>query len=262
MNFQWFEEYESTFFQSLFFSEYEMYQQPFGHIFICSITDDLETLKNLKKKDIPLLLYEGIYEIRMPTMILVLYDQSDELLQTEKIFKKLDQIRNDNSQFYVYFTEINGNKNEESINDIWSRYIHKIDYYKNINKEGKSSQNVHDPLSLKGKLISLEEKDNLRKAILNFFSEFIKPYLQKTVYEIDEEVNSSKKGVRNSFLSIFRKSDKIEYIMSLNIYKFTALEKRMYLLAIIQFYFRDFENAAENLKLLLGDIKVKDLNLV
>jgi hypothetical protein len=35
------------------------------------------------------------------------------------------------------------------------------------------------------------------------------------------------------------------------------MEKKIYLLAMIQFYFRDYDGAVEHVKLLLGEIKVK-----
>lgn len=38
--------------------------------------------------------------------------------------------------------------------------------------------------------------------------------------------------------------------------KLTTIEKQIYLLATIQFYFRDYEDCLENLKILSSDIKV------
>ena len=40
----------------------------------------------------------------------------------------------------------------------------------------------------------------------------------------------------------------------------TSIEKKMYLLSTIQFYFRDYESCAENTKILMGDLKVKNKN--
>ena len=37
----------------------------------------------------------------------------------------------------------------------------------------------------------------------------------------------------------------------------TPMEKKMYVLAIIQFHLRDIESCSENIKILLGDLKVR-----
>lgn len=269
-NNKWYSEYEYTYFESLFFNEFEMYQQPFGYIFICSINDSLDDIKLLKKRDnIPILLSEGVYEIMMPTMVIILYDKSEQIFSEQEMLKKIDQIKNDNQRFYVYFLEINMNISEDSqstlnttndynnttskkINynkDIWSKYIHKSDYYSNISYYSKE----------KGLLISLEERENLKAGLLKFMNDYIKAYLQKQVYSLDSQISETKKGFRNNFISIFRKTDKIEYIHSLNIYKLTYIEKDMFKLSVIQFYFRNYEDAASNLLILAKDIKVSYL---
>ena len=249
-NFIWYSEYERVYFESLFFNEYENYQQPFGYVFMCNINDSPEELKKLKKKEkIPLLLAEGIYEVMMPTMILVLYDKTEKILSSEEIINKVEQIRGENQKFFVFFCEINSQtENNIKQNDIWTSLIHKLDLYDPLYKLA----NVE-----KGKLISLEERENLKAAFLKFTNEYIKPYLQKTIISLDNEVSENKKGFRYNITSLFKKTEKVEYLPSLGIYKFTPIEKKIFLLSVIQFYFRDFDDAADNLKILMNDVKNK-----
>ena len=168
-------------------------------------------MENLKKKEnLPLLIQEGIFEIKMPTLIIILDDSRDEKIQTSEINKKVEIIKKSNVQNYVSYLEINSNNSSNIINDIWSKYIHKLDLY---------STKVNNIDIVRGGYISNEEKENFKMIIFKFFNENIKNHLQKLVFEYEENINYSKKGFKNTIFNIFKKSDKIENILSLNIYK-------------------------------------------
>lgn len=220
-----------------------------------SIRDESDDLELFKKKDnLPLLIQEGIYEMKIPSLIFILNDLKDDRLPSSEINKKIEVIKKNNPNSYISFVDINSNNDISVHNDIWSSYLHKLDIY-------NTKANYTD--AMRGAYISNEEKDNFKLLIFKYFNDYIKMNLQKLVIDYEDTVNYSKKGFKNSFLSIFKKSDKIESISSLNIYKvihflmqLTTIEKQMYLLSIIQFYFRDYESAYENLKILSSDIKV------
>lgn len=146
----------------------------------------------------------------MPSLIIILNDNREEKLQTSEINKKVEMVKKSNSLSHVSYLEINSNNSSSLINDIWSKFIHKLDLY---------SVKVNNLDVVRGGYISTEEKENFKLIIFKFFNENIKTHLQKLVIEYEENVNYSKKGFKNSFLSIFKKSDKIESISSLNIYK-------------------------------------------
>ena len=173
-------------------------------------SDDLEVLK--KKENIPLLIQEAIYEIKIPSFIFILNDLKDDRLPSSEINKKIEIIKKNNPTSYISYVDINSNpeNNFSKQNDIWTRYIHKIDLY---------NSKVNNIDVLRGTYISNEEKENFKLLIFKYFNDFIKMNLQKLVIEYEDTVNYSKKGFKNSFLSIFKKSDKIESIQSLNIYK-------------------------------------------
>lgn len=249
-NYPWYDEFEKTYIETCFFHELELYQQPFGYVFIVSIHDRPDEIKKSRVK--PMLFQEEIYETKMRSMVLVIYDRTISELSREEINSKYEAIKKQDSSFFTYFFEINTAKDDDiKQNDIWSNLIHKLDYYNPRN----TTKDV-----IRGELISLDERETLKSAFFKFLNDFIKPYLQKLIIELDEQITNTKKGFKNTFVSMFKKSEKIEYINSLGIYKLTELEKKIYLLAIIQFYFRDYENAGDNLKILYTDLKVSILS--
>jgi hypothetical protein len=210
LSFQWYNEYEKTLFECTNFNEYELYQQPFAHVFICSITDDIGDMENLKlKENIPQIIHEGIYEIQMPTLLIVLNDKSSESLPPDVLNKKYNLLAGFKPPSLSIQLDINTNTGDE-LPDIWVKYLSRIDYY-------SLGQNVES--ITRGKLISADEREVLKLALHKFFNEHIKPHFQKLVFELDDEISTSKKGIKVGFLSIFKKSDKIEYVNHYNIYK-------------------------------------------
>ena len=74
----WFDEYEKLICESLKFDVYEMFQQPLANIYMASANDEIENIEMLKKKNVPNLLSENIYEPKLASMILLLNDLSEK----------------------------------------------------------------------------------------------------------------------------------------------------------------------------------------
>lgn len=255
INFPWYSEYEKMFLETQNFSELEMYQQPFGSVLICSITDSIEEIKRLNKKDnVPSLLSEGVLEDTLSIMILVLYDKSTAFLSSEQQHKYIELIRNEFQRCFVFYCEVNlATEGDIKQKDIWTAHQHKTEQY---------NGNPTTTKLPKGLLVSLTERENLKAAFLKFINDFIIKTLQQIVAVYDAEITRNKKGIANKFKSFFgATSEKIEYITKYKVYKLNEMEKKVYLLSIIQFYFRDYEDAAENIKMLAGDVKVS-FNLI
>lgn len=249
-NFSWYSEFEKTFIESQFFNEYEMLQQHLGYVFILMINDSMDEILNTK--NMPVLLVENVYENKMSSLIIIIHDKSKSSLSKEDVKDKLHQFEKKFPKYLIAVIDINeGNEDDSDKKDLWSPTIHKFDYYQPTYSKFRKI--------FRGENFGLTERKKLKNVTYKFINEYVKPYLQKLCHELDEEISNSKKGFKNNIMSIFKKSEKIEYIQNLAIYKFTPLEKKMYLLAIIQFYFRDFDSAADNLKLLSSDIKVSYL---
>ena len=268
-SYPWYHEYEKTLLESLKFNEYEMYQQPFANIYICSIKDEKEHIEALKKQEaMPRLMQEGILETKIPAMVLVLNDKSiDSGITNEYIYKKLQNFSASNPNAYVICLDINTNStliNDSKNEDIWFKCFHKLEIYINNNNNTDPSNTSESETGFSsqksyGLSISLEERENFKSTILKFFNDYIKHFLQRLVVDLDDEISSNKKGIKNGFLSIFKKSEKVEFVNHYKIYKLTVMEKKLYLLSLIQFYFRDYENAMDHLKILMNDIKSKSV---
>lgn len=247
-NFSWYSEFEKTFIESQFFNEYEMLQQHFGYVFMMMINDNMDEILN--SKNMPVLLFENVYENKMSSLLILIHNKATSTLSKDEVKEKYLQFEKKYPKYFVSLLEINdGNEDDSDKKDIWSPLIHKFDYYQPSYLKFRQI--------FRGENFGLTERKKLKNTTYKFINEYVKIYLQKLCVELDEEISNSKKGFKNNIMSIFKKSDKIEYIQNLAIYKFTQLEKKIYLLAIIQFYFRDFDSAADNLKLLSGDIKVR-----
>jgi hypothetical protein len=162
------------------------------------------------KDNIPQILHEGIYEIQMPTLLIVLNDKSSDNVPPEVLNKRYNLLAGYKPPSLSIQLDINANMGDE-LPDIWLKYISRIDYYTtgSLNVEG----------TIRGKLVSVDEREIMRLAMLKFFNEHIRPHFQKLAIELDDEISNNKKGIKNNFLSIFKKSDKIEYVNHYNIYK-------------------------------------------
>lgn len=180
-----------------------MFQQPLANIYVASAHDEVETIELLKKKNIPSLLSDNIYEPRLASMILLLNDLSEKRVSNEKLISKINVIKNKNPRTLVMFLDINSqdlSDNESKLDDIWLPFLHKTDIYNSnfINCD-------------RGNLISLNEREIFKTSIFNFFDDYVKSYLQKLMLDLDEEVANNKKGIKNGLFSIFKKSEKPEY---------------------------------------------------
>lgn len=213
-----------------------------------SIRDELDDMGSVNRRENwPILIQEGVYELKVPSMIFLLHDLKEDKVSSADIKMKIETVKKAYPNSYVSFVDINASTGSNPQGDIWSKYIHKLDLY---------TTKVNNIDVVRGAFISNDEKENFKLMVFKYFNEYIRTNLQKLVTEYEENVNYSKKGFKNSFLSIFKKSDKIENIPSLNIYKLNTIERQMYFLSIVQFYFRDYDSCYDNLKILLSDIKV------
>ena len=112
---KWYREYEKTLFECLKFDDYELLQQPFINIFICScdeppsiITDEL-----IKSKNTPKLIYEERYDSPKETIIILVNDNNKEKDNNDKVETKNDIDTNNTTS-----TPENDKDNKNEINEI------------------------------------------------------------------------------------------------------------------------------------------------
>ena len=87
---------------------------------------------------------------------------------------------------------------------------------------------------------------------VTFFNDFVVKEVQKLIDGLDKEIDKTR-GFSGIFSKI--KGDKREYNRYYDMEDLSQFEKKLYLLSTLQFYFRDYENAYNNLKNLLGMTK-------
>lgn len=250
-SFPWFNEFEQTFFEFIHFNEYEMYQQPFVYIYICSIKDNPDIIaKQQNKETQPYLIAYNIYETNMPVLIIVLNDKSDSENWVSNRDPYFLKFRNRFSTNYIAYWEINTQTKDEMLSDIWSEYIHKYDIYNPL------MQNKYQHL---GKLISKDERNKFKTSLFSFMKEHGIIVMQKMAINLDLDITNKKRGLKNAFFSIIARDEKVEYNSFYDCYQLNMIEKEMYLLSIIYFYFGNYEGAKDNLNLLLSQIEKKSL---
>ena len=152
----WYQAYENICFEFMRFFEYEQYQQPLLYIYVCSIDDDVNTINF--DKNLPLLISDGIYNRRMPHVIIILHDQLEQVPKnkSEECMKRFQQ------KFGSYLIwNINSNEpnKDKPLDDIWRSYLHYHDSY-NI-----QSENI-----IRGEYISKEERVNFRTSLQKYMN--------------------------------------------------------------------------------------------
>ena len=253
-SFPWFNEYESTLIECLRFTETEIYQQPFINVYIISSKDPLICIDEIKHLQKPSLLSKCIYVEPFLNIGIILHDYSDNY--TSITTSKADSIKKAFQQRYNYikfgFFNINSNVNSAistySFNDdIWFSYLHKVDLYKPSNVD--ILKNISNVNYLRGRYISIKERDDIQSFLYNVLNVYFKNELQNKINELLKKVNEGK-GIKGLF-NIKKNKDK-KFSRAIN-QKLTDTEKEMYVLSILLFSIRDYKGSFRIIKKLYLD---------
>ena len=239
----WYQAYENICFEFMRFFEYEQYQQPLLYIYICSIDDDVNAINF--DKDLPLLISDGIYNRRMPRVIIILHDQLEQVSKS----KSEEHMKRFQQKFGTYLLwNINSHEpnKDKPLDDIWRNYLHYIDSY-----------NIKDDNIIRGEYISKDERVNFRTSLQKHMNTIVIKQIIEIMNLIEFELQQKKKGLKNTFLNFVKKQEQPEYSRTLKVYKFTDIESKAYLLGLLQFYFRNYEGALESFNCIYRDIKSK-----
>ena len=245
--FNYFNEMEKVIIEHCYFCESELYQQPFCSVYLVSINDDIETIKNMKNK-YPLLLRDT-YEKNISTLILVFNDKSNEenfLQDNNIILKNLKIIKSlFNNEEVIYF-EINGSKTKNlENNNIFKKYIHRLELYGKYFSEGESK------IVEKGVLLTNDEINALKTNINAFIQINFRDSIIKFAKKIIDSTPQKDKNIFNIFSNKFKLIECEHYYTK----KFIKPEKDLYLLCFLLFYLRDYKNSLFYLEKLENKIK-------
>ena len=261
----YFTEYEKTLFECLYFSEYELYQQPLINIFISSSLDEPSTIINLlnKKENIPELIFQQIYDPAQENLLIILNDLSDpnyNKLTSEEKEKNIEKFKLKFSNYSIINLDINSqdtnnSKDSESISEIYKKYFHKLDKYDPNNDFYRKKDTIY------GEYISSE---NINKYKDNFYKYFNFFLTNNFIRQINRylEIIQNNTGIINFFSSSFSlltKKEEINFYPNTKIYKLTELERAYYNLGLINFYFHNYNKAFEYFKELKGMINNKSV---
>ena len=239
----WYEEFEQIIFECMKFNECELYQQPLLNIVFLTPSDAINCINQIKNKENPSLISERIYFDNIVNLAIVLNDYSDNTNFASSA--TLDSLLSKYKEYYYNYSffsiDIN-TKKEEQCEDIWEHYLNKAELY--------SQDKI---LSYKrGEFISQKTREAFHLLFVTFFNDFVVKEVQKLIDGLDKEIDK-KRGFSGIFSKI--KGDKREYNRYYDMEDLSQFEKKLYLLSTLQFYFRDYENAYNNLKNLLGMTK-------
>lgn len=245
-SFPWFLEFEKTFLDCLQFNETDLYQQPLISIVFLTSKDEIQSIEKVKLKQNPKLITEGVYQDNLTNLAIILNDKSGEdFLTKEEKELLMSGLKEKYQNYYLFYFDINTGSPNDVLPDIWENYIYKTELY---------SQDKR--MIIRGALISQAERDLFLLNFTKLFEEHISKDLLMIMDSLDANVSDKKKGL-SGFLSMFKPNDKRETIKYYNIYSLNQIEKSLYILSMLQFYFQDYKNAYANLKALFSEIKNK-----
>ena len=266
-SFPWFNEYASTIIELNKFNEYELYQQPLCIIYFCSLDDPLNIVKpqmNDREK-VPPLLAERIYDVDMPVVIIILNDKSPDTPyiaddQKNRLIESFRQHFKNNYLLYWELNDINAenpqNKNDKNLNiysgDIWSKYLHRTELYQYINDKDKKE---------KGKLLNLSARKKFHQMIYEFFNKYAIKELEKKLAYIDRYITENKKGIKNTLLGFLKGETQNQgrWNNTFRMYILSNTEFQEYLIAMIYFYFQNYEQAKEIFSIFMEDVKKRSM---
>ena len=268
-SFPWFNEYANTIVELNRFNEYELYQQPLCIIYFCSLDDPLNIVKPAMndREKIPSLLAERIYDVDIPVVIIILNDKSPDTpyIAEEKKTQYIESFRQHFKNNYLLYWELNDinaenpqNLNDKSLNiysgDIWSKYLHRTELYIHMNDKDKDKK-------VKGKLLNLSARKKFHQMIYEFFNKYAIKELEKKLTYIDRYITENKKGIKNTLFN-FLKGDTPNQGRWNNNYRMYILsntEFQEYFIAMIYFYFQNYEQAKEIFGIFMEDVKKRSI---
>ena len=268
-SFPWFNEYANTIAELNRFSEYELYQQPLCIIYFCSLDDPLNIVKPAMndRERVPPLLCERVYDVDMPIVIIILNDKSPDTpyisdAQKTQFIESYKQHFKSNYLLYWELNDINAetpqSQNDKSlsiyIGDIWSKYMHRTELYNYMNDKDKDKK-------IKGKLLNLSARKKFHQMVYDFFNKYVVKELERKLTYIDRYITENKKGLKNTILG-FLKGDtpnQGRWNNNFRMYILSNTEFQEYLIAMVYFYFRNYEQAKEICGIFMEDVKKKSI---
>ena len=277
-SFPWFNEYANTIVELNRFNEYELYQQPLCIIYFCSIDDPIKSVKPQmnEKEKIPPLLYEKIYDSDMPVVIIILDDKSPDapLISEAQKTSYIESFRHEFKNNYLLYWELNDINaenpqaaNDASLNpykdDIWTKYAHKTELKSINNSKVTPGQNstTNTKNNIKGRYLNLTTRKRFHQMLYDFFNKYAVKELEKKLTYIDRYITENKKGLKNAIFGFLKTEtpNQSRWNNNFRMYVLSNTEFQEYLIAMVYFYFQNYDQAKEICNIFMEDIKKKSI---
>ena len=247
----WYREFEKTFMECLHFDEYELYQQPLINIFIVSIEDKTSIINSTLVKQFPKLIGDKYYDSSKESIVITLNDCKDRELSKEELEKHKSRYTSifKTQTYFIFFWDINRgpymspNEGEQKkISENFKKYLHKTDIYNKDDENYQDYQNKKYGIYING--------DSYKKYKEEFFQYFTNIFINKILERITVYNDVIKK---NTGISKFFKKNK----NNSKVNRLSDLEKALYNLGMIYFFFHNYDLANDTFKQLRNCLKDK-----
>ena len=221
----WFHAWKEDFFNSLHFSSHELIDMPLGIIYLASTTDSnpLQTFQTLcRPQGLPSIYQSKIYDSAVPKVFILLHNESKSSMTASQLGAVQDTIQRAQAPHLCY-TQTLTSEGMGSL--IWEES-------KDIN-------------------ILQREKLQLQMIMNEVMVRAIVPYVENKLKEHDLVLEQKKRGIKNSFMKMFKNKDKAESFA----YQVGCIESACRHLADLAFLFGDYEEAYNHYKSVSNDLK-------
>ncbi len=247
---------------SLRFQPYEQIDQPLSQILVISSSesDPVSTLKNMQlSSNFPKVLKNGQFSSQIPKFIVVVHDTCEShavdprnVLNVLRGYFRPDQCR------LVTINSLPLESPNVSQPDMWSKEMgwmerQTVDMNMPPGPE-VSEEKATIPL---GAYLSPEDMMGLQKLMTDVVAKGVVAEMERRMFTINQEVNASRKGLKNTFKSWWRKPKESKRRRNAEdpLYDHQSIESQIRLLGDLAFMVRDYELALSMYRMVKDDYK-------
>ena len=247
----YYNEFEKLFFELCKFQETELYEQPLLYIYLVDINDNENVISDFLRESLPKLIDSEAYQQRTFELIILLNDKSVPISPDFDELNLQKKFKNKYCEKDILTLDINSGVLNENINDIsddiWNNYMHKTEEY----------SDGYEPIK-RGKYITNAEVNIFKEKFRGYIKDKHRPCLIDMINRMEKNI-SKNAGINTLFNKLKgNKQDKDDLIKEYNIQKLNFKDKQRYVLAILLFHIRDYNDAYETLKKIRDSIKNKN----
>ena len=263
----WYTEIIDTISKSMNFQPHEQFDQPLSQMLVISSAepDPVATLKNLQLgKGFPKVLKNGQFSAQIPKFVVVVHDTCEShLIDPRSVLRILHGYFRPEQCKLITINSLPPTSPNLSQPDMWTKEMGWMErrktnaYRENVeagkNKKGDGGESAVLPL---GSHLSPEDMMGLQKLMTDVVTKGVIVEMERRMFTINQEVNSSRKGLKNTFKSWFKsKETKRRRSTEDPVYDNQSIECQIRLLGDLAFMVRDYELALSMYRMVKDDFR-------